>query len=455
MSLPTALQIISAIQSRALSPVAAVQDALKRIQDRSDLGALQEVFTDEALAEAMALEKREDLSSLPLAGLPILIKDTIAVAGHPMRIGSLATSNDPSTRDHEIVRRLREAGAIILGLTTVPELCVFASTDSPSGVTRNPWNTQRTAGGSSGGTGAAVAAGIVPVAHGTDGMGSIRIPAANNGVFGIKPGRGTVPAELGGDSWGGMAENGPLATTVADAALVLSVMAGVPELAVVTEPAEPLRIGVVPATTSFLVRLDPQWRKALMDTADALRSVGHHVEVTRFPYPANPIPMFARWFAGVAKDAEGLDESKLQPRTRRHVKLGKRALKKGWVKQGDTDRLEADARAFFSDYDILLTPMLARSAPWAAEWHRRSWLRNIWSNLQYAPFAAPWNMVGWPAASVPAGIDANTGMPTAVQVIAPPNGESLILGLAAQIERLRPWPRTAPQEHAAKPQPNA
>ncbi len=447
MTALTARDIIAAVHSGKQSPVAVVKDALQRIKLRSDLGALQEIFIDEALAEAEVLSKRKDLSTLPLAGLPLLIKDTVPVAGHPMRVGSLATSSSPSQEDHEIVRRLREAGAIIVGLTTVPELCVFASTDSPSGVTRNPWNPQRTSGGSSGGAGTAVAAGLVPVAHGTDGMGSIRIPAANNGVFGIKPGRGTVPAGLGGDSWGGMAENGPLATTVADAALVLSVMAGSPELATVTEPAAPLRIGVVPATTSFLVRLDPEWKKSLMEVAEALRSAGHQVEVTTFPYPANPIPMFARWFAGVASDAEGLDEAKLQPRTRRHVKLGKRAIKKGWVTQRDTDRLEADARAFFENHDILLTPMLARSAPCAAQWHRRSWLRNIWSNLQYAPFAAPWNMVGWPAASVPAGIDANTGMPTAVQIVAPPNGESLILGLAAQIERVRPWQRTAPHKN--------
>ena len=448
MSTRTAIQIVSAVQSGTLSPVATVNDALQRIDQNSSLGALQEVFAGEALAAASALESRTDLANLPLAGLPILIKDTIPVAGHAMRVGSIATSTSPSRRDHEIVRRLRDAGAIILGITTVPELCVFASTDSPAETTRNPWNIDRTPGGSSGGSGAAVAAGIVPVAHGTDGMGSIRIPAANNGVFGIKPGLGTVPADLGRDSWGGMAENGPLATTVADAALVLSVMAGNPELATVIEPAAPLRIGVSPATTSFLVRLDPQWKKSLMDTADALRSAGHTVEVTKFPYPANPIPMFARWFAGVAKDAEGLDESRLQRRTLRHVKLGKRALKKGWIKQRDADRLEADARAFFANYDILLTPMLARSGPKAEQWHRRSWLANIWSNLQYAPYAAPWNMVGWPAASVPAGFDAKAGMPTAVQVVAPPSGESLILGVAAQIERLRPWPLTAPQRDA-------
>lgn len=444
MTSPTAIDIVRSVQSGDRSAVEVVQDALARVEARSDLGALQEVFREEALAAAAELGRRSDLATLPLAGLPILIKDTIPVAGHPMRVGSQATSADESPQDHEIVRRLREAGAVILGLTTVPELCVFASTDSPAGVTRNPWNPERTPGGSSGGSAAAVAGGIVPVAHGTDGMGSIRIPSANTGLFGIKPGHGVVPSDLGVDSWGGMAENGPLATTVADAALVLSVMAGDPGLATVREPAEPLRIGVVAAPTSFLVRLHPAWRRALQDTAAVLREAGHLVEETKFPYPANPIPMFARWFAGVAADARDLDLRALQPRTRRHVKLGLRAKKKGWVKLRDSERLEADARAFFNQYDILLTPALARFAPNATQWHRRSWLANIWSNLQYAPYAAPWNVIAWPAASVPAGVDQATGMPTAVQVVAAPGGEARILGLAAQVERLRPWPRVAP-----------
>jgi amidase len=173
---------------------------------------------------------------------------------------------------------LRAAGAIIIGTTRVPELCIWGSTDSAFGVTRNPRNRQHTPGGSSGGSAAAVAAGMVPVAHGNDGMGSIRIPAANTGLFGIKPGRGVVPADIGKDSWGGMAENGPLATTVADAALVLSVMADRPALAAVGEPTVPLRIAVAGNSPSFLVRLHPTWRRALDATAEALREDGHRVE---------------------------------------------------------------------------------------------------------------------------------------------------------------------------------
>jgi len=440
----SATEIIAAVQAGARTPIDTVGEALARAEEAARFGAIQQLFADEALAAAGALAARTDLASLPLAGLPILVKDNIPVAGHPMRGGSQATGQEPSNADHEIVRRLKEAGAIIIGTTRVPELSVWASTDSAFGITRNPWDPRRTPGGSSGGSAAAVAAGVIPVAHGNDGMGSIRIPAANTGLFGFKPGRGVVPAELGHDSWGGMAENGPLATTVADAALVLSVLAGDPALAVVSEPSAPLRIAVAIGTPSFLVRLSRPWKRSLLAVAEAMLEAGHTVEFARFPYPGNPIPAFARWFAGTAADARALDHSKLEPRTLRHVKLGLRAQKRGWVKQGDADRFETDARMFFADYDVLVTPALARFAPTADEWHRRSWLRNIWSNLQYAPFAAPWNMLGWPAASVPAGVDESSGMPTAVQLVATPGGERVILGLSAQIERLRPWPRLAP-----------
>jgi amidase len=440
----SATEIIAAVQSGTRTPTDAVTEALARAEAAAHFGAIQQLFPEDAMAAAEALERRSDLASLPLAGLPVLVKDNVQVAGHPMRGGSQATSQEPQGADHEVVRRLRHAGAIIIGSTRVPELCVWASSDSAFGVTRNPWNPSHTPGGSSGGSAAAVAAGVVPVAHGNDGMGSIRIPAANTGLFGIKPGRGVVPSTLGHDSWGGMAENGPLATTVADAALVLAVLADDPTLAVVAEPTDPLRIAVAVGTPSFLVRLSRPWKASLLAVAETLSGAGHTVDFVRFPYPGNPIPVFARWFAGTAADAQELDHSKLEPRTLRHVKLGLRAQKRGWVKQRDADRFEANARMFFSGYDVLITPALARHAPASDLWHRRSWLRNIWSNLQYAPFAAPWNMLGWPAASVPAGVDESSGLPTAVQLVSVPGGEAAILGLSAQIERLRPWPRVAP-----------
>lgn len=275
-------------------------------------------------------------------------------------------------------------------------------------------------------------------------MGSIRIPAANTGLFGLKPGRNVVPAGIGADAWGGMAENGSLATTVRDAALVLSVMAAAPELQEAVEPTRPLRIALALNTPSFLVRLHPLWRAATTRVAQVLREAGHEVTETKYPYPANPLPVFARWFEGTARDAAELDATKLESRTRWHVRLGRLSARFNWVKTRDADTATQTARDFFADYDLLLTPTLARFAPPAAQWHRRSWLRNFWSNLQYAPFPALWNMVGWPSGSVPAGVARKNGLPTAVQLVAPPGGESLILSVAAQVERLQPWQQTVP-----------
>ena len=239
-----------------------------------------------------------------LAGVPVAMKDNIAVAGEPLRNGSLATPSGPATADHPVVARLRAAGAIIVGITAVPELCIWGSTDSPAAITRNPWDTNRSPGGSSGGSAAAVASGMVPIAHAADGLGSIRVPAASCGLFGIKPGLGVVPAELGPNSWFGMAENGPLATTVADAALMLSVMAGRPELAEVLEaPAlADCRCGQVPAGAAA--------NRPALDCRDrgcrraAVRPRPHR-DGRRAAYAV--VAPISRWLAGPALDAEGLD----------------------------------------------------------------------------------------------------------------------------------------------------
>jgi amidase len=448
MNLLTGAQLAAAVRSKKISAVEVTQAALKRVELHDHrIGAFQLVRAERALAEAAALDSREDLASLPLAGVPIVIKDSIPVAGEPMRVGSAATSAEPQVSDHELVTRLRAAGAIIIGLTTVPELCVFGTTDSVFGTTRNPWNTDRTPGGSSGGSAAAVSAGIVPFAHGNDGMGSIRGPAANCGVFGLKPGGGVVPQDIGFDSWGGLSQNGPLATTVEDAALLLSVMADRPELANVKEPGEPLRIAIAAGEPSVLVKLDAEWRQALEKTANTLREAGHIVTETKFPYDQNPLPLLARWFAGTAADARGLDESLLNPRTRTHARLGRWARRLGFLRPGPVARSRSKITRFFDDYDLLITPTLAQSGPKADLWHKRGWFANLASNIRYAPYQATWNLLDWPAANVPAGWHSADGVPLGVQVVAPPHanakGEVLILSLALQLERLQPWPRVA------------
>src|SRR5436305_8991369 len=263
----TATALADAVRRGAVTPRELATEALRRI-DRYDegLGAFQLVRRERCLAEADQVDVAVDL---PLAGVPIAVKDNVDVAGEPTRDGSLSTPETARDADHEVVRRLRVAGAVVVGKTRVPELCVFGATDSPFGVTRNPWDRDRTPGGSSGGSAAAVAAAMVPVAHGNDGMGSVRIPAACCGLVGIKPGAGVVPVDLGANGWYGMAENGALATTVADAAVLLSVLADRPELRAVAS-VRALRVAVT--TNSPLVGLpvDKEYVAAARRAGDLL-----------------------------------------------------------------------------------------------------------------------------------------------------------------------------------------
>ncbi|MFC7451347.1 amidase [Rhodococcus daqingensis] len=437
----TAAAIAAQVRSGALTPRDAVQAALARIAERDPrLGAFVTVRAEQALAEADAVAARPDLAALPLAGVPIAIKDNVPVAGHRLGNGSKASSREPSPADHPVVARLRAAGAVVVGLTAVPELCLWGTTDTPDTVTRNPWNPGRTTGGSSGGSAAAVAAGMVPAAHGADGMGSIRIPAAGCGLVGIKPGLGVVPAELGKDSWFGMAENGPLTTTVEDAALMLSVMADRPELADLAEPG-PLRIAVATGSPLPLVRVDPHWRAGAEGAAAVLGGAGHHLTTARLPYPANPMVILARWMGGAATDVTGLDPALLQPRTRRHAAVGR--LLTRFVDPKQVRKVDAALRRVFADSDVVITPTLARPPIEALRWSEKSWLANVAANIRYAPFPSLWNLVGWPAATVPVGIHPESGTPVGVQIAAPPGSEALILSVAAQLERLRPWTRVA------------
>ncbi|RDI18518.1 amidase [Rhodococcus sp. AG1013] len=440
----TAVSIAARVRSGALSPVDVVADALRRIEQRNPrINAFVRVLGERARAEAQALASHPDLSSLPLAGVPVAIKDNVEVEGEPMRDGSAATDPGPSTHDHPTVARLRAAGAIPVGLTAVPELCVWGAVDSPGVITRNPWNPDRVPGGSSGGSAAAVADGMVPIALAADGMGSIRIPSAACGVFGIKPGRGLVPAELGAHSWFGMSENGPIATTVEDAALMLSVLADDPSLAEIPE-SRPLRVGVAVNPASPILRVDADWARGVEQTRLVLAEAGHRTSETRVPYPPNMSAAFLRWFAGTADDAADLDPALLQPRTWWHAAIGRAVNRAGLVRSSQVDRLDARMRSFFIAYDVVLTPSLAQPPIEALPWSEKSWAANLVANVRYAPFSAMWNVLGWPAASVPVGMHPTSGTPIAVQIVAPPGGESTVLAVAAELERRQAWPRHAP-----------
>ncbi|HZC70479.1 MAG TPA: amidase family protein [Jatrophihabitans sp.] len=441
----TAAEIAAAVRSGALTARKAVEDALARIEAADPrLNAFQVVRVFAALHEADEVDARGDRQTLPLAGVPVAIKDNVPVAGEPMRDGSTGSDPAPQQRDHEIVRRIRAAGGVVVGITRVPELCVFGTTDSKFGITRNPWDTARTPGGSSGGSAAAVASGTVAIAHGNDGMGSVRIPSACCGLVGIKPGLGVVPSEIGNGSWFKMSENGPLATTVGDVALLLSVLADRPELATVAPPTES-RIAVSTRVPMLATPLDKHWAAAVRETADLLRGAGHAVTAADPPYgQVLQLSELTRWMAGTELDAQLLiNRDELGASVRRHAAAGRFLMRLGLPREQGRRRWQERAAKFFDECDVLITPALAQPPIAAKAWARRGWLTNVYANARYAPFAAPWNVAGWPAMSVPAGLDP-AGLPLAVQLVAPPGGESRLLMLAAQLEQLRPWPRLAP-----------
>ncbi|MCW7944794.1 amidase [Streptomyces hygroscopicus] len=438
----TAAEIAAAVREKRATPHEVVAEHLARIERlEGRVGAFRRLRGDAALAEADQVANRADLSELPLAGVPVAVKDNLAVRGESTRIGSAATPDTPADHDHVTVARLRAAGAVVVGLTNVPELCVFGTTDGVHGTARNPWDTTRTAGGSSGGSAAAVAAGMVPIALGNDGMGSLRIPAANCGLVTIKPGHGTIPAGISDGDWFGMSENGPLATTVEDARLMFEVLADHRD-ARARQPAT-RRIALSLRSPLLGVGVSRPYADAARDAAALLTRAGHDVRPAEPPYPWwLGTTSLAHWTAGTAVDAEGLDPRRLTRRTRVHATVGRRLVKS--VRSGARrEQLRRRMEPFFAAHDVLLTPALARRGPAAAPWHERGWLLNLLANTNYSPMTPPWNLTGWPAMAVPFGTLPN-GAPCAVQLVGRPGSELELLDVAGQLETLRPWRRTAP-----------
>lgn len=445
----TAADIARAVREGWLVPQVAVEAALGRIARRDPgIGAFQSVRRVAATAEAEALAARADLAGLGLAGVPVAVKDTVPVGGEAMRSGTLARADSPPEgADDVIVKRLREAGAVIVGTSRVPEGCLWPTTDGPGGVTRNPWNPAMSAGGSSGGSAAAVAAGMVPIAHGTDGLGSIRIPAAACGLVGVKPGRGVVGrAAPHSRAWSGMSEHGALATTVEDAALLLAALAGRPDLAMVREPEGSRRVGVSVTPPLAAIRVDDEVTRAVFRLAAALAEAGHTV-VRRGPrYPlSTDLAITLRWLAAAAGEQEAMpDPTTAQRRTRGHARLGRLARRA--VRPSQADAWVRRAEDYFAGHDVLLTPVLATGALPAEAWAERSWPANVVATItSTGAFTSPWNLAGFPAVAVPAGRHPGTGLPIGAQLVGPPGSEPLLLGMAATIGRIRPWPRVAPE----------
>ncbi|MGW5721825.1 amidase [Amycolatopsis sp. NPDC003865] len=436
----TAAEIAASVRAGQLDPVQVTKEALDRIAAADGVvGAFRRVRSAEALEEAAALAARPDLASLPLAGVPVAVKDVTEIAGEYASHGSLAGPSTPFEADGVIAARLRAAGAVLVGLTRVPELCVWPMSDTPDGIARNPWDPTYASGGSSGGSAAAVAAGLVPLAHGTDGMGSVRLPAAMCGLVGLKPGAG----ELSEGGWFGMSVHGPLATTVEDAALLYSVLAGDPSLASVPSPSA-VRIGL--STTVPLLRtpVPRELVAAVSRAAGLLASAGHAVTPSAPRYPATMVlGMTARWLAGPAAQAKDFDFGRFQRRTRMHVQAGRLLSRAGLIRSRTRDRWVARAEEYFASHDVLMTPTLSHWPVKAGRWHEKRWLTNVLPSTRLAGFTGQWNFAGYPAITVPVGRSVKSGLPTSVQLVGRPGEESLLLGLAAQLEAANPWPRTA------------
>ena len=435
--------VLAALSRRELSARELVATLLARIERiDGELGAFRCVFAERALAEAEQADARRAAGDeRPLLGLPVAIKDDQDVAGELTTRGTLAVTR-PAARDSELVRRLRAAGAVVVGKTNVPELTAIGATESLGfGVTRNPWERERTPGGSSGGSAAAVAAGLVPAATASDGAGSIRIPAACCHLVGLKPARGLVPTAPAENPWNGLIVYGFLTRTVADTALLLDAVAErSPDGSrrkwseAVAERAPRLRIAVS-RRPQLPALVDASVREAVERVADELRQLGHTVDRADPPYGLLALPAIVRYLRGIADDAAALDlPARLQRRTRGFVRLGRA------VPDRVLDRALAHAAPsrerfdeFFSRYDLAVTPTVARPPVAATEWEGTGALRTLFAMGQVYPFTIAWNHLDLPALALPAGI-AGDGLPRSVQLVAPRGAESLLMRVGAEIE---------------------
>jgi amidase len=431
-------------------------DRIERLEPR--LNAFRVVWAERARAEAdQAGARARAGDDRPLLGVPVAVKDNVDVAGQVTAHGTAAFET-PAREDSEIVRRLRAAGAIVVGKTLLPEFALYPSTQTATyGATVNPWHAGYGPGGSSGGSASAVAAGLVGLAHASDGGGSIRGPAASCALFGLKPQLGRVSLAPDLEHWHGLSVYGCVTRTVADTALFLDAVAG-PVATNRGEPSPPapdrpfaaaasaqpgrLRIAVSAKPPIVPARVDDRVRRALDETAGLLRSLGHDV-VERDPdYGRVPLQMLfvPRYVRGAVDDAARAEHpERLERRTRGLIRLGK------MMPQAALARARADAEAWthavqrlWDDVDVLVTPTMPGLPARVNEQEGLGTARMINSSTPFVSFTAPWNITGQPAASVPAGWTAE-GVPLAVQLIGRPNDEATLLTLAAQIERERPW----------------
>jgi amidase len=433
---------VEMIAAGEVSPLELVDTCLDRIE-RLDpqLNAFRVVFAERARADAEALGEPD---GRPLYGVPVAIKDDMDIAGEPTRFGTMVVT-PPATSDSEFVRRLRAAGAIVIGKTNVPELTIWPFTESAgAGVTRNPWHLERTPGGSSGGTAAAVAAGLVPFGTGSDGLGSIRIPAACCSLVGLKPQKDRVPLapKNSETAWYGLAHYGVLTRSTRDTALALDAVTGGSLVDAIERGPGRLRVALsfkVPPPLVAPVADDV--RAAVEDVAQTLRGLGHEVVERDPPYDAAVLFRgLARYFHGIADDAKRTGQPKRVERRTRGIclmaKMTPRArLRRSLAEEGEAAR---HLEMIFDDVEVLLTPVFAQPPLPIGRFEGRSALAAFNGSGRFVPFPGVWNVTGEPAMSVPAGWTAD-GVPLAAQLVARRDGEATLVALAAQLEAERGW----------------
>ena len=427
--------------------------------DRHDRGlnSFRTVLGDRALADAAAADRRRAAGeTAALLGVPIAVKDVEDITGEITTFGTGGFSR-PARSDSELVARLRDAGAVVIGKTNLPELAICGFTESRTwGTTRNPWRPDRTPGGSSGGSGAAVAAGLVGVATATDGAGSIRIPAAFCGLFGLKPQWGRVMVQPA-NHWYCLTVGGCVSRSVLDSALFLDVTArsggaGVPPpdrlyVEAARTPPGRLRIAISDRPPRLIVPpiVTGEVRSPLESIAQTLSSLGHQVRREDPSYRLAGNNFVPRYLRGIHDELAAVPHpERLEARTRGFGRLG--SLYPAPVARRARTAARGDARRInelFGRTDVVVTPTVGEAPIEVGRWKGRSAVRTLLGMGRTYCFTPIWNHTGQPAASVPAGFTA-AGLPLAVQLIGPPNGEELLISLAAQLEAELRWTERRP-----------
>jgi aspartyl-tRNA(Asn)/glutamyl-tRNA(Gln) amidotransferase subunit A len=452
----SATELLARYHTGSLSPVEVARAVLQRIEHLNPALNAFNLVNEALLEEAKASEARwrKGAPSGLLDGVPVSIKDLLLTRGWPTLRGSRTIDpKGPWNDDAPAVARLREHGALLLGKTTTPEFGWKGVTDSAlTGITRNPWNTARTPGGSSGGAAAAVAAGMGPLAVGTDGGGSIRIPCGFTGLFGIKASFGRVPAwPL--SPFGTVAHVGPITRTVADAALMLNVIAlpdardwhALPPEARdyrtgLEHGVKGLRIAYSP-NLGYVDNVDPEVASMVSSAVKIFKDLGASVE-ERHPGFENPDKIFrAHWFSGAAfllsaipKEKRSLVDPGLLEVAAQGEKITAFELQEAQMKRG---ALGAHMNLFHRDYDLLVTPTLSVAAFEAGQEYPGASQGRRWTD--WTPFTYPFNLTQQPAASVPCGLT-KAGLPVGLQIVGPKYADAMVLRAARAFESARPWP---------------